>query len=339
MSENFGRILPLNWRALVAEAIHRRKAEKMTQRQHAALASVSIPTIVAFDRGERTLSLGKAFDILRVVGLLEEPAEDGAQEAFALEAFARWQGLTNKLPPRSPGRFPNGWYRIDYALEGDLKDIELHKLKGLLKQVEMRETGWPMFLDSNRKELGPYEIDGTLECWLQPGGDKIDRPFSDAAHCDFWRAAPNGRMFLIRGYQEDTQLTFAPGSIFDTTLVIWRLAEGLSHAARLAALLKREEAGAITVHFRAFYTGLAGRVLKSWANPLADLLVEGSVARSDEAILETAILADVIEKDLATHVFPLVDSLYERFGVTGLSRDRVQQEIKRFQGLPKQSRG
>ncbi len=60
---------PLDWCQLVDEAIRRRKAEKLTQKEHAPLASVSIPMIVAFDRGEITLSLAKAFDILRVVGL------------------------------------------------------------------------------------------------------------------------------------------------------------------------------------------------------------------------------------------------------------------------------
>src|SRR5580704_11117856 len=127
MPKNSGGIAPLDWGALVAEAIRRRKAEKLTQREHAALASVSIPTIVGFDRGEKTLSLAKAFDILRVVGLVEEPGEGGAQEAFVLDAFARWRELTSNLPENSPSRFPNGWYRFDYALEGDIKDIELHR--------------------------------------------------------------------------------------------------------------------------------------------------------------------------------------------------------------------
>src|ERR1700694_1974457 len=105
MPQNSGRIAPLNWRTLVAEALRRRKAEKLTQREHAALASVSIPTIVSFDRAEQTLTLAKAFDILRVVGLLEEPGKEGAQGAFVQEAFARWRELTAKLPPDSPGRF------------------------------------------------------------------------------------------------------------------------------------------------------------------------------------------------------------------------------------------
>ena len=311
--------------------MRRRKAEKLTQRQHAALASVSIPTIVAFDRGERTLSLAKAFDILRVVGLVEEPAEDGAQELFVQEAFARWQELTAQLPEHSPGRFPHGWYRIDYALEGDLKNVELHKLQALLQKAVLRNTGWPMFLVPKRSEMAPREIDGVLECWLRPGDSGIDRPFYDAAHCDFWRASPSGRMFLIRGYQEDGQETFKPGAIFDTTLIIWRLAESLLHAAHLAALLKREDNEPITVRFRAFYSGLAGRVLKAWASPFSDFLIEGSAARSNEAILEAAIPAADIEKNIAAHIFPLVTSFYERFGVTGLSLSGVQAEVERFE--------
>jgi transcriptional regulator with XRE-family HTH domain len=334
MSQNSGRLTPLNWRALVAEALYRRKAEKLTQRHHAALASVSIPTIVAFDRGERTLSLAKAFDILRVVGLIEEPAEDGTQEVFVQEAFARWRELTAKLPEDSPGRFPHGWYRIDYALEGDLKEVELHKLQQILEQAVLRLTGWPVFWIPTREEIAPREIDGVLECWLEPS-DNTDnrnpRAFSDAAHCDFWRVAPNGRTFLIRGYQEDSEETFAPGKIFDTTLPIWRLGEALLHAARLATLLKREENSVITVKFRVLYTGLKGRVLKAWADPLVDLLIEGSAARSDEAMLEAIIPVADINKDLAAHIFPLVASLYERFGVAGLSIDRVRPVVERLQ--------
>jgi len=138
-------------------------------------------------------------------------------------------------------------------------------------------------------------------------------------------------MFLIRGYQEDSQETFAPRKIFDTGLPIWRLGEALLHAARLAALLRREENAKILVRFRVLYTGLTGRVLKAWANPLADLMIEGSAARSDEAMLEAIIPAADIEKNLAVHIFPLVSSLYERFGVTGLSLERVQAEVERLQ--------
>lgn len=327
MSQNSGGITPLDWRALVAEALRRRKAERLTQRQHAALASVSIPTIVAFDRGELTLSLAKAFDILRVVGLMQEAAGQGTQERFVQEASARWRELVAPLPKDSPGRFPHGWYRFDYALEGELKDVELRKFHDILKKAEPRLTGWPVLWGSAPERFAPYEKDGVLECWLAPGDD---RPVYEAAHCDFWRASPAGRMFLIRGYQEDTQETFPPHTVFDTGLPIWRIGAALLHAARLSALLKHNDHAPITVKFRAYYTGLAGRVLRAWANPLSDFIIEGGAARSDEAVLEVSVADTDIAQRLADHIYPLAASLYERFGVTGLSLGRVQAEVERF---------
>ncbi len=321
--------ITLNWQALVAEAIRRRKAEKLTQREHAALASVSIPTIVSFDRGEKTLTLAKAFNILRVVGLLEEPREGGPQEAFVQEAFARWRELTAKLPENSPGRFPDGWYRIDYALEGELKDIELHQFSAVLREAVVHHTGWPLFLYLTRHELEPKEVDGVIECWLKPADAGVNRPLGDAAHCDFWRAAPTGRAFSIRGYQEDSQETFPPRSVFDTTLPVWRLGEGLLHAARLARLIAVEP-DKTNIKFRALYTGLNGRVLRSWANPLSDLTIEGGASRSDEALLETTVPVKDLEKNLPRYLHPLIASLFERFGVTGLSVDRVYDELERM---------
>ena len=331
MRETSGGIEALNWPRLVAETIRRRKAEKMTQKDHAALASVSIPTIIAFDRGERTLSLAKAMDILRVVGLVVETSAEGAQETFVQDAFQRWQNLVRDLPPSSPGRFPHGRYRIDYALEGDLKDIELHRFPDLLSRAVVRHTGWPMFwLPTSRAETRPQEIDGVIECWLAPG-DKpgFDRPFYDAAHCDFWRAAPEGRLMLLRGYQEDAQETFPPGTIFDTTLPIWRIGEGFLHAARLARELARKPED-VVVRLRAIYTGLQGRDLKAWASPFSVDYFGGGRARSDEAVLEGSAVVAVIESDLDQAVYPLAASLFERFGVTGISQDFIKSELQRM---------
>ena len=330
MFENSRGIAPLNWQALVDEALRRRKAEGLTQREHAALASVSVPTIAAFDRAEQTLTLTKAFDILRVVGLIEHEAEDGAQNAFVQESFKRWRALVDTLPADSPGRFPNGWYRIDYCLEGDLRNVSLTEFEDILRRAVTRHTGWPVFMVMTRPELAPREIDGAIECWLAPSSDEVERAFGDAAHADFWRALPSGRLFLMRGYQEDGQDTFAPGAIFDTSLPVWRLGEGLLHAEKLASLLRNNDETHLTVRFRAIYTGLTGRVLRSWATPMSDLLVEGHAARSDEAVLEVTVPAENITGRLAEHLFPMISSLYERFGVTGLSVGRVKAETDRL---------
>lgn len=339
MSKNSSGIDALNWDGLVAKALRRRKAERMTQKEHAALAGVSIPTIVAFDRGEKTLTLAKAFDILRVVGLVEDPSEEGSQEAFVQESFARWETLIARLPQGSPGRFPHGFYRIDYALkadiEGEMRHIELQDLPKLLKKAEIRTTGWPLFMSpSGNPGLEPREAEGYIECWINPEISGVTHPVFDAPY-DFWRATPSGRLFAIRGYQEDMQETFAPGLILDTTLPIWRLGEGLLHAARLAKLMKRRASSEITVHFRALYTGLSGRLLRSWAKPLqAGLDMTVPAARGDEATLETVVSATAIEADLAGCVYPLVASLYERFGVAKLSPDYVKREVESFLERP-----
>jgi transcriptional regulator with XRE-family HTH domain len=332
MSENPRRISPLNWTSFVDEALRRRKAEGLTQREHAALANVSIPTIAGFERGETTLSLAKAFDILRVVGLLDEPPEGGAQESFVRAAFARWRTLTDKLPANSPGRFPQGWYRFDYCLDGELKSFTLTQFEDVLRKAITRHTGWPVFLMLSRHQLAPREVDGTIECWLPPADEgRIERNFgNDPAHCDFWRAAPSGRLFLIRGYQEDSQETFAPGSVMDTTLPVWRMGEALLHAERLASLVQKDVRSEITVRFRALYTGLSGRLLRNWANPLSDLLLEGHGARSDEALLEAVVPAQDISNRLAEHLLPMVASLYERFGIVGLTLNRIEAEVGRL---------
>ena len=101
------------------------------------------------------------------------------------------------------------------------------------------------------------------------------------------------------------------------------------HAERLAAKIAVKPAKT-QVRLRAFYTGLSGRVLRAWGNPLSDLVFEGGSARSDEAMLETAIPIDKIETELAEHLQPMVASLFERFGVTGLSVDRVAAELDRM---------
>jgi hypothetical protein len=137
-------------------------------------------------------------------------------------------------------------------------------------------------------------------------------------------------MFLIRGYQEDSQETIAPGTIFDTTLPIWRLGEALLHAARLTSLLATDP-GRGFVHFRAQYSGLLGRRLTDWANPLGGYgAFGGHVSRSDEAVLETTIEAAAIERGLDRIVHPLAAALYERFGAADLPREFVAAEIAKL---------
>lgn len=329
MPENIRGVAPLNWQRLIDETAERRKENGMTKREHAALAGVSAPTLAAFERGETTLSLVKAFDILRVVGLMDEPVEAGAQERFLRESFERWQGLVKGLPEDSPARFPDGFYRVDYQLTGELKKVGLREFEEMLRKAVIRHTGWPVFMTMTRDEAQPRQVDGAIETWFAPSAI-IERAFDGPAHCDYWRGVPTGRMFLIRGYQEDEQETFPAGTVFDTTLPIWRMGEVLLHAQSLARLMAKGELGAMSVKLRILYTGLRGRQLKSWANPLSGMLLEGRPARSDEVLLETEVPVADMKDELATRLLPLVSRLFERFDAESVSHDFVQNEVSKL---------
>ncbi len=330
MSQNSRGMTPLNWQDLVEEALRRRKDERLTQREHAALANVSIPTMAAFERAETTLTLAKAFDILRVVGLVDEPKPGDAHDRFVREAFTRWKTLAETLPADSPGRFPHGWFRFDYQLVGELREVGLGELEDALERATIRHTGWPLFGIMKRAEFKPGAMDDNLECWLH--SEKITREVwgNDPSHSDFWRADQSGNLFIIRGYKEDGQETFSPGTIFDTTLPIWRIAEALLHAEKLAGILAASDAATISVKFNATYSGLMGRALRSWANPTAPSILYSRAAITDTAILHAEMSGHGISENLIDLVLPLASSLFERFGIANIERSYVENELRQM---------
>lgn len=64
-----------DWNKTVDEAIAVRKAERLTQRDLASLASVSLPTIVKFEKKSRSIQLEKAEQILLALGQAKNPAD------------------------------------------------------------------------------------------------------------------------------------------------------------------------------------------------------------------------------------------------------------------------
>jgi hypothetical protein len=319
---------PLNWQDLVEEALRRRKDERLTQREHAALANVSIPTMSAFERAETTLTLAKAFDILRVVGLVDEPKPGDAHDRFVRDAFARWKSLADTLPADSPGRFPHGWFRFDYQLVGELKKVGLGEFEGILREATKPLSALPSFSIFGGDRHDVSEVDGTLECstdYQNPrdaGRNRHQVPFK------FWRASPSGSLFVIQGYDEDRQETFPPGTILDTSLPIWRTAETLVHAQKVAYEIFGLGGEPIVVNFRATYSGLSGRVLKSWSNPFSNLLFEGHSARSNEVQMHLSVVSGDIYSHIYDHVWSLTSELYNRFGASGLSLARIRNQTE-----------
>lgn len=322
--------LPIDWRQVVDEAIRRRKADGLTQRDLAALAGVSLPTVNQFEQGEINLRFERVVAILDAVGLFVQPGRSDSLQSFEHAARRRWEELTSDLPDDHASRQPFGHSEQAYALELEDALPTLSKLREALARAP-GATGWPPFWVPTREPLRPIIREGVVECWL--GKPESDRVFTDAAHSDFWQINREGSAYLQRGYQEDGP-DLQPGTIFDVTLPIWRTAEVLLHAAWLA-----REFGADAHHkvkFHARYTGLAGRELFSWAKPLLHIgLPEQHRARDDSVDLKVVTTVGEVEADLETPVAAALQPLYERFdgfsAPTGLFTSQIEslQEARR----------
>ncbi len=64
------RHVQLDWADLVGQAVRRRQAQGLTQKQLAVLAGVSGPTVNRFERRSGNITLKSAFAILKTLGLM-----------------------------------------------------------------------------------------------------------------------------------------------------------------------------------------------------------------------------------------------------------------------------
>ena len=64
------RNLQLDWSSFVEEAVRRRKAQNLTQKQLAVLAGVCGPTVNRFEQRNGNITLKSAFAILKTLGLI-----------------------------------------------------------------------------------------------------------------------------------------------------------------------------------------------------------------------------------------------------------------------------
>ncbi|WP_116091768.1 helix-turn-helix domain-containing protein [Sphingomonas crusticola] len=299
---------PIDWRAVVDEAVKRRKQEGFTQRTLAALAGVSVPTVNAFEQGDINLRFERIVAILDSLGLFVQSGRTDSLQSFIYDARIRWTELIQDLPPDNPSRQPEGHSEQSYGIDGVERLPSLAKLREILSTAP-KTSGWTPFWVPTKDSIKPSIREGLIECWIgKPDADKV---FDDPGHSDFWQISRGGTAYLQRGYQEDG-FDFEPGSIFDLTLPISRTSEVLLHAAWLA-----RELGGDTdtkIRFVGRYTGLAGRELFTWAKPLLRFaLGERYRARSDSVDLAITTSIGEIGTQLPQIIEGLLRPLYERF--------------------------
>lgn len=274
-------------------------------------------------------------DSIRAI-LLGQPSSSKAGLEAAREALDEWvsqsrvrwkAAVTQRLGEAGWGRYEHGTWTVAYAIIGDFEPPSLSGLLELLRDVEGPESGWPPWWVPTRDPIKPYAYEGVVECLIaEPEHDW----FSDGAHSDFWRASREGKLFLLRGYQDDGQDAqrrgIQPGTVLDFVLPIWRVGECLLHAHRLASRLSGESVS-VLVHFT--WEGLANRVLSNWACPGRYLSYARRCYQST-VTSELLIAAGDIADQLPEAVKKVTTPLYEAFDFFDMPIGVIREELQRM---------
>lgn len=242
---------------------------------------------------------------------------------FSASGRERWLELTDGLPDEHPSRFPHGYYEMSFSLVGAVPAVGLADLQERLRHARrIRLTGWTPFLEMATPGWAPVPHNNYIEAWVgRPVPANGER---DAAHCDFWRASPSGSLYTIRGYAEDGLNNRPSGQVFDITFPVWRVAEGLLFARRLAEAYQDVDAIAVFCRF----TGLQGRALVSVTN--ARVVSGDDLCRVNEITLEGQASLQQIDDNLVEVMHQLLFPLYEQFNFFRLSTVLVEEELARM---------
>jgi transcriptional regulator with XRE-family HTH domain len=229
--------------------------------------------------------------------------------------------VAQKLYAEQPSRYSHGTWTASYSIETDFKAPTLASFLDMLRKIKGHETGWPAWLIPNGTNTSPYPYNGLIECWIADG--RLGEP----AHSDFWRASPLGKMFLLRGYQEDEDAVLA-GKIFDLIIPVWRVGECLLHADRLVKELGISSA---QIAFQFSWSGLDNRLLKSWANN-RPMMEDDYRATQDSVTTNIKVSSDHISIRLPEIVSSLTRELYESFDFFEPPTNMVEEELALMRG-------
>lgn len=239
---------------------------------------------------------------------------------FVTQCDTRWRELVSTLSDGAPGRLGAGHWSFAFEFERR-SEAGVRELRDAVSRAERRLTGWPPFWAPSRPELRPRADGGAVECWF--GRAPLDGQPDNA---DYWRVDVMGRGFLRRGYHADgPRWQGEPGLAFPCSIPVWRVAECLLFAGRLAEELEVAD-GPLQVHFE--WTGLAGRELHFEPSPWGG---DGRYrAHADHVTVTRSVPLDRLALDLAQRTYELVDPLFAAFDFYRPSLSYVQDQVRRL---------
>jgi serine/threonine-protein kinase HipA len=221
--------------------------------------------------------------------------------------------LLLNFPDRIQTPFPyaHGRWVVSYLLVGQLnRPGSLSDFRETLRSVEDKKSGWPVWWVP-LNEHKPIPVADVIECHL------FKTYSGEPGVADFWRASPQGSLYLTRGYLEDGPTAgMPPGKQVGLVLPIRIIAESILHAERLARAFGDPKA---RLYFYARWEGLQGRKLTTWGSP--NRLLSGPY-QSHQERFENDFVADLTEvnQDLPDLLFRFVRPFYEIFDFFNLSK-------------------
>jgi hypothetical protein len=235
------------------------------------------------------------------------------------ESRDRWVELIReRLPSEDPSRYRYGVWCVAYQISGLVQAPTLRQLRDRLRRAEVRFTGWPEWMVFDNTFV-PQPFEATLECLVV--GGRLD----DVGHSDYWRVAPSGAAFLLRGYQEDATPPHPPGTLLSVTMPIWRLGEAIIHASALSRELDAREP---SVCMRVTWEGLKNRVLASF-DPGRDSR-RSYICHQNSVTTHLEFEPRHVETNLEELVTESLAPLYEAFDLFPLSQVMVAEELTKL---------
>lgn len=224
-----------------------------------------------------------------------------------IESRQAWAAeIARTLAGEDPMRFSLGTWSVSYEIDSELPQMTCSRLRDTLSQVDSANQGlalWPVSYAQGRE---PHILGDVLECALF---DTVHPAYMDGYHSPFWRASPEGLLFLVKGHREDSSASRQqPGMTFDLSLPVYRIAEALLHAERLTEILAVPES---LVRFKLSWDGLSGRELQSTTRDV----VPGRIAIQDSVSTEIQTEAHNIRCTLPELVYGAIQPLCQLFAL------------------------
>ena len=254
-------------------------------------------------------------------GLQPEETTGDRLRKYLEESKERYSTVIEERGVQLP---PHGAWEVGLLLIGDNPTHSTNQdFLNLLNSNNPRHTGWPIWLDSRNfydESTRPYVFEETWEALIVALTPNL-------RHIDFMRLNPEGRFYLRRAFEDDilTHLPHSPEPMeyFDFLFPVERTAEALAVGIAFAKAMGCDpEKTQLAFGFR--WTGLQGRQLTSWVEPMRHISPRGP-AYQDEVTAFVEVPLETPLSALGEFVNQAVKPLFGVFDGFALSKDVVEE--------------